>query len=86
MRIDQDRGNARASEHGRGGRAGKTTADDFQCQLSGTTVPLSPEQLAQLYPTHTDYVLAVTRAAAQGVLKGFLLPADAAEIVRDAVH
>ena len=28
MRIDQDRGNARASEHGRGGRAGKTAADD----------------------------------------------------------
>lgn len=68
------------------GNTGKTAADEFQCELSGTTVPFTPEQLAQLYPTHADYVAAVTRAAARDVLSGFLLPADAAEIVRDAVH
>ncbi|WP_249228019.1 alpha/beta hydrolase domain-containing protein [Kutzneria sp. CA-103260] len=62
------------------------TGDSLQCTLEGTTVPFTPEQLARLYPTNADYVAAVGRAAAQAVVKGFLLPADAAEIVRDAVH
>ena len=62
------------------------TGDSLQCTLEGTTTPFTPEQLAQLYPTHADYVAAVAGAVAQDVLKGFLLPADAAEIVRDAVH
>ncbi|MFI9383288.1 alpha/beta hydrolase domain-containing protein [Kutzneria sp. NPDC052558] len=68
------------------GNSGTTPASDFQCSLSGTTTPFTPEQLAQLYPTHADYVAAVARAAGQDVLRGFLLPADAAEIVGDAVH
>lgn len=62
------------------------TGNTSQCQLFGTTTPFTAEELATLYPTHADYVAKVAAAATQDVLKGFLLPADAAEIVEDAVH
>src|SRR6266516_4376161 len=50
------------------------------CFLLGTTTPLSASQLATLYPLHSDYVAAVAKSAADGVRKGFLLPADALQI------
>jgi hypothetical protein len=62
------------------------TGNSSQCVLFGTTTPFTPAQLAQLYPTNADYAAAVAKAAAEDVLAGFLLPVDAAEIVRDAVH
>ena len=46
------------------------------CGLGGSVVPLTPQQLLQLYPTHDDYVGKYTRAADKAVADGFLLPAD----------
>lgn len=57
-----------------------------QCEIEGTTIPFSPAQLKALYPTHQTYVTAVARAAAAGVAAGFLLPPDAADIVRTAIR
>ena len=54
------------------------------CSLFGGTTPFTPEQLADRYPTHDDYVTAVTDAADAAVEAGFLLPADAEEIIADA--
>lgn len=55
------------------------------CFLLGTTTPLSASQLAALYPLHSDYVAAVAQSAADGVRKGFLLPAGALQIDAAAV-
>jgi hypothetical protein len=53
MRIDQDRGNARASEHGRGGRAGQTTADDRNISIShGPVFALRPLSLRRKRQTN----------------------------------
>ncbi len=47
------------------------------CKLFGTTVPFSAAKLAQLYPTHADFVNKWDQAVAADVSKGYLLPADA---------
>ena len=47
------------------------------CQLFGTTVPLSDAVLAELYPSHDDYVAKFTKATAAAVKAGFLLKPDA---------
>jgi hypothetical protein len=51
------------------------------CMLFGDTVPFDAATLAALYPTHEDYVDAVTEAADGAVDAGFLLRADADEMV-----
>jgi Alpha/beta hydrolase domain len=51
------------------------------CSLFGQEHPLSPERLAQLYPTHADYVAAVTASADAALDAGFLLEADHAAII-----
>jgi Alpha/beta hydrolase domain len=56
-----------------------------QCEIEGTTTLFSPAQRKALYPTHQAYVTAVVRAAAAGVAAGFLLPPDAADIVKTAI-
>jgi hypothetical protein len=63
---------------------GESTASNVICRLFGSNVPLTSEQLAQLYPRHADYVEAVTDSAAAAVDAGFLLPADRKAIVADA--
>ncbi|WP_203918892.1 alpha/beta hydrolase domain-containing protein [Rugosimonospora africana] len=60
--------------------AGNTGASP-QCEIEGTTTPFTGAQLRALYPTHTAYVAAVTRAADRDVAAGFLLPLDAAELI-----
>lgn len=60
------------------------TGSSLVCFLLGTTTPLSPAQLAALYPLHSDYVAAVQRSAARDVAQGFLLPADALQIDQGA--
>ncbi|MFL6078089.1 MAG: alpha/beta hydrolase domain-containing protein [Mycobacteriales bacterium] len=55
-----------------------------QCDLEGTTTPFSPTRLHALYPTRATYLAAVTRAAANDVAAGFLLPADATTILTTA--
>lgn len=55
------------------------------CALGGITVPFSSLELAALYPTHADYYCR-TKAATQAVVQqGFLLPADAEELLGRAM-
>jgi hypothetical protein len=54
------------------------------CLLFGQTYPFDDETLADLYPTHDDYVDAVTEAADAAVEAGFLLRADADAFVAAA--
>ena len=56
----------------------------IQCQLSGTMTPFTPAQLSAHYPTPAAYVAAVTVAALGDVARGYLLPADAAEVIEAA--
>jgi hypothetical protein len=51
------------------------------CRLFGSTVPYGTVQLATLYPSHASFVADWAHAAARDVRQGFLLPADAAELV-----
>ncbi len=50
------------------------------CGLFGTTVPFDDATLAQLYPSHEEYVRRVVRATRKAVRAGFILPADATAI------
>jgi hypothetical protein len=55
---------------------GESDADSVICQLFGSNVPFTPEQLEELYPSHADYVDAVTESADTARDDGFLLRAD----------
>lgn len=46
------------------------------CTLFGSTAPFDAATLAALYPTHDDYVAAVTESADRAVADGFLLAED----------
>jgi hypothetical protein len=46
-------------------------------KLFGTTIPFSAARLAQLYPTHKDFVKKWDASVSSDVSKGYLLPADA---------
>jgi Alpha/beta hydrolase domain len=54
------------------------------CLLFGDTRPFDAATLAGLYPTHQDYVDAVTRSADAAVAAGFLRRAEADDIVAAA--
>ena len=56
------------------------------CFLFGTTAPFSPAKLAQLYPTHARFVARWAGDAVSLVRRGFLRPADAAELIAVAVR
>ncbi|MET0909614.1 MAG: alpha/beta hydrolase domain-containing protein, partial [Ilumatobacteraceae bacterium] len=58
--------------------------DGEACIQAGTTVPLSSDRLAELYPTHQSYVRQLVVATDQAVDDGFLLCADAERIMRAA--
>lgn len=64
-----------------GDQAGSTSVI---CSLFGFTKPFTAERLAALYPNHADYVTKVRTATQSAVDKGFVLPADQAEIVAAA--
>jgi hypothetical protein len=51
------------------------------CGLFGSTVAFDPVTLAQLYPSHDDYVTKMRAATDQTVAAGFLLPHDAEELM-----
>ena len=55
------------------------------CFLFGTTVPYSAAHLASLYKNHGQFVSAWTRAVQTERTDGFLLPADAVELLHSAV-
>ena len=54
------------------------------CFLFGTTVPFSTTQLDSLYMNHRQFVSAWAHAVARERARGFLLPADAVELLRSA--
>jgi hypothetical protein len=51
------------------------------CGLFGSTVAFDPLTLAQLYPSHDDYVTRMQAATDRTVAAGFLLPHDAEELM-----
>jgi hypothetical protein len=51
------------------------------CRLFGTTTPLSSEQINLLYPTHDDFVYAWSNAVDAAVVDGFMLAADAPDLI-----
>ena len=54
------------------------------CFLFGTTVPYSATHLASLYKNHGQFVSAWARAVQRDRAHGFLLPADAVELLHSA--
>jgi hypothetical protein len=54
------------------------------CVLFGTTVPLSQVRIAALYNTHGAFVSQWAHAAQNGVNAGFLVAADAEELIQSA--
>ena len=54
------------------------------CFLFGSTVPYSAAHLASLYKTHGQFVSAWARAIHRDQAAGFLLPADAVELLHSA--
>jgi len=54
------------------------------CSLFGDVEPFTPAQLEELYPTHDDYVAAVTESADAAVEAGFLRQAEADAFVAGA--
>jgi hypothetical protein len=55
------------------------------CVLFGSTVPYGAAHLASLYKTHGQFVTAWARAVKSDRAAGFLLPADATELLHSAV-
>jgi hypothetical protein len=54
------------------------------CGLGGITLPLTSLQLGAEYGSHAAYACQMQRAAARSVEAGFLLPADAEDLLRRA--
>ncbi|MBF8189476.1 hypothetical protein ITP53_27825 [Nonomuraea sp. K274] len=63
---------------------GDNSGEGF-CRLFGSYVPFDEARLRELYRVEGRYVAAVARADAVNLGKGFVLPGDAAQNVRDAV-
>lgn len=51
------------------------------CGLGGTTVPFSRTRLNQEYASHADYFCALKAATEASMAEGFLLPADAEDLL-----
>jgi hypothetical protein len=54
------------------------------CSLFGSMQDIPPAQLQELYPTHDDYVAAVTTSAEAARAGGFLRPAEADAYIAEA--
>lgn len=54
------------------------------CALGGITIPLSESELLQRYPSHAHYMQALQVATDRSVADGYLLPADAQELLERA--
>lgn len=57
---------------------------DGACAVFGETQPFDAATLTELYPTHQDYVDAVTEAANTAAEAGFLVPVDAEALIAEA--
>ena len=67
-----------------GDEHGNTLGGSSFCFLLGTTVAFTPEQIAALYPDHRAFVAVWTRATNSARRAGFLVDADAKELLRAA--
>lgn len=65
--------------------SGRSSGGNSFCFLFGSTTPFTPEQMAALYPDHATFVSAWTRATKSARKAGFLVPADAKELIAAAV-
>jgi hypothetical protein len=54
------------------------------CELGGITIPFTELELQQRYPAHADYVCQLREAALRSMADGFLLRADAEELMARA--
>jgi hypothetical protein len=61
-----------------------TPGEPVICLLFGGVTPFDATTLLDLYPSHDDYVAAVTTAADEAVEAGFLLREDADLVIADA--
>ena len=52
------------------------------CDLLGSTTPLLPTQLLELYPTHESYVAKMQGATDRAVRQGIMVQADADQLMR----
>lgn len=64
--------------------SGDAEDDSIICMLFGSTTPFDAATLAELYPSHDDYVTAVTSATEAAVSDGFVLQPDADEVIAAA--
>lgn len=55
--------------------------DAIPCELAGRTYQLGKATLREMYPTHEDYVEQLQTAADEAVGNGYLLPADAEDLI-----
>ncbi|MFC8520599.1 alpha/beta hydrolase domain-containing protein [Streptomyces sp. NPDC057257] len=56
----------------------------FYCTLFGTTVPFGAARLAQLYPTHAQFVARWSASTGSAVAAGHIRPADGLALVKAA--
>lgn len=54
------------------------------CFLFGTTTPFDAAKLSALYPTHGEFVVKWAASSGAGVARGFIRPADAAQLITAA--
>lgn len=66
------------------GNSGSTAEAAFICSLTGTTTPFSAAKLDALYPSHALFVVEWAAATAADALSGFILPADAEQLIAAA--
>ncbi len=62
---------------------GNSTGASF-CRIAGHEVPFSSERLAELYPSHRDYVRQVRKVTNDLVAERFITPQDGDLLVREA--
>ena len=63
--------------------SGNSTGPSF-CRIAGHEKPFAAARLQQLYPTQREYVRAVTANVRKLAKEGFIMPADADRLVREA--
>jgi hypothetical protein len=54
------------------------------CRIAGHEIPFTQAKICELYPSHADYVAAVTASVEQLAADGFLLKADGDLLITDA--
>ncbi len=62
---------------------GNSTGLSF-CRIAGHEIPFTKAKIRELYPSHSDYVAAVTASVEQLVADGFLLRVDGDMLIADA--